>query len=174
MVIYMIRSREFIGADVYSTKGEKIGAVDDVILNFSSGFVLGFKINKGKVFNKHCCISVKNMVSFTSKMIVNYVPYKGSFIRFNSIKNMDVINYDGTILGMVEEIMFDEKTFKIKGIIVSRGFFANLVSGKKIILEGNYMLGKKNLFCFSNDKNLSFVRVFHSISMEDDKNEKNI
>ncbi|MCR3757888.1 PRC-barrel domain-containing protein [Clostridium felsineum] len=170
----MIRSKKFINADVYSTEGKKIGIVDDIILNFNSGFVIGFKINKGKLFNKKCCISRENLVSFNSKMIVKFEEYKGTYIEFNNIRNMDVVNNDGTILGMVEEIIFDEKNFKIKGIIVSRGFFANLVSGKKVILEGNYMLGKENLFCFTEDKKLNFVRLFHSISMEDDEDEKNI
>ncbi|URZ16090.1 PRC-barrel domain-containing protein [Clostridium felsineum] len=170
----MIRSKKFINADVYSTEGKKIGIVDDIILNFNSGFVIGFKINKGKLFNKKCCISRENLVSFNSKMIVKFEEYKGTYIEFNNIRNMDVVNNDGTILGMVEEIIFDEKNFKIKGIIVSRGFFANLVSGKKVILEGNYMLGKETLFCFTEDKKLNFVRLFHSISMEDDEDEKNI
>ncbi|URZ00860.1 PRC-barrel domain-containing protein [Clostridium felsineum] len=170
----MIRSKKFINADVYSTEGKKIGIVDDIILNFNSGFVIGFKINKGKLFNKKCCISRENLVSFNSKMIVKFEEYKGTYIEFNNIRNMDVVNNDGTILGMVEEIIFDEKNFKIKGIIVSRGFFANLISGKKVILEGNYMLGKENLFCFTEDKKLNFVRLFHSISMEDDEDEKNI
>lgn len=172
MVIYMVRSKEFILKDVYSTEGNKVGVVDDIILNFNSGFVIGFKINKGKFVNKNCYIGTENIVSFNSKMIVNYEPYEGSFIEFKNIKNMDVINYDGTILGMVEEIIFDEKSFKIKGIIVSRGIFANLISGKKVILEGDYMLGRENLFCFSNSKNLNFMRMFHFINSKDDENEK--
>ncbi|MCD2346079.1 PRC-barrel domain-containing protein [Clostridium guangxiense] len=170
----MMRSRDFMFANAYSVDGKRIGRIEDLLLNFNDGTIEGFRINKGSIFNKSICISKDNVICISSKLIVREEEFRGEFVEFKNIKGMETINVDGLILGVVEEIIFDEMNLKIKGLIISKGIFDNIISGKKIILQGNYIIGKNNLLCLAKQEKFNFVRIFHNIAMEVDKNEKNI
>ena len=170
----MMRSRDFMFANAYSVDGKKIGRIEDILLNFSSGTIEGFKINKGSVFNKSICISKDNIICISSKLIVREEDYKEEFIEFKKIKGMEAININGLILGDIEEIIFDEMNLNIKGLIISKGILDNIMSGKKVVLQGDYIIGKRNLLCLAKQEKFNFVRTFHDITMEADKNEEGI
>lgn len=170
----MMRSRDFMFANAYSVDGKKIGRIEDILLNFDNGTIEGFRINKGSIFNKSICISKENVVCISSKLIVKEEEYKGYFIEFKNIKGMEAVNVGGLILGDIEEIIFDEMNLNIKGIVISKGIFDNIMSGKKVILQGNYIIGKNNLICLAKQEKFNFVRTFHNVTMEADKNEERI
>lgn len=170
----MMRGREFMFMDVYSITGDRLGRVDDLLVNFHEGVILGFKICKGSMFTKKIYIGKSDIISINSKIIVNKNGYSGSFIEFKDIKGREVISISGLAIGVLEEIICDEMNFKIKGLIVSKGFIENMVSGKKILLQNSYIIGEHSLLCIENKEKLNLVRVFHDMTMEVDKNEKNI
>lgn len=170
----MMRSRDFIFANAYSVNGKKIGRIEDILLNFDNGTIEGFRINNGGLFNKSICISKENVICISSKLIVKEKEYKGEFIEFKNIKGMEAVNVGGLILGDVEEIIFDEMTLNIKGLIISKGIFDNIMSGKKVILQGNYIVGEDKLICLAKQEKFNFVRIFHNVTMEADKNEEGI
>ncbi|WP_234121056.1 PRC-barrel domain-containing protein [Clostridium hydrogenum] len=170
----MMRSRDFMFMDVYSVAGQRIGRVEDILLDCNRGVIEGFKIIKGKVFNKTLYISKKDTICISSKIIVKEIYFLNNFIEFKKIRGRETVDIHGLLLGMLEEIIFDEMNFKIKGLIISKGLIGNLISGKRVILQGNYILGEKNLMCLSNDEKFNFVRMFHNITMEVDNDENDI
>ncbi|MFL0249956.1 PRC-barrel domain-containing protein [Clostridium neuense] len=170
----MMRSRELILENVYSIRGKRIGIVEDLLVNFNTGTIEGFRINKGSILSRSICISKDSVICVASKLIVKEEEYNGNFVEFKNIKGMEAVNIKGVILGSIEEIIFDEMNLAIKGIIISKGIFDNMISGKKVILQGDYIMGKSSLLCLSKQEKFNFVRIFHDIAMEVDKNEKGV
>jgi uncharacterized protein YrrD len=79
----------------------------------------------------------------------------------------------GSIVGMVEDVLFKEETFSIKAIIVSTGFLTNFISGKKIVLINELVLGEENILYNGENEHLSFSSIPHKLFMEDDLDERN-
>lgn len=170
----MMRSRDLILVNAYSVSGKRIGMVEDFLVNFNEGIIEGFRINKGSIFSRNVCISKDNVICITSKLIVKEEEYNGSFVEFKDIKGMEAVNINGVVLGSIEELIFDEMNLNIKGIIISKGILHNVISGKKVILQDDYIMGKSSLLCLAKQEKFNFVRIFHDITMEVDKNEKSI
>ena len=94
-------------------------------------------------------------------------------MQFNDIKGMDVRDKKGSIIGMVEDILFDEEYFFMSAVIVSTGFITNFISGKKIVLINDLVLGEENILYNWKNEHLNFSSVPHKLFMEDDLDEKN-
>jgi len=99
---------------------------------------------------------------------------KDEFLTFSSIKNMDVKNKYGDIIGIVEDLLFHEFTFKIKGIIVSLGILKNFMIGKKILLINSVILGEKYILNYKDYNKVDFISIPHKLFMEVESHEKNI
>ena len=159
--------------EVMNIKGKKIGCVKDLIIDFNLKLVKGFVISSYKIFNKDISVYHEDIISFNSNMII--MDHKKHIsLKLSTIKNMDVINKSGEIIGMVEDIIFNRENFTIKGIVVSTGFTRNFIYGKVIILLDNLILGEKNLYCFDENSKIRLLSVPHKLILEDDCNEKDI
>jgi uncharacterized protein YrrD len=169
----MFRTKDFILMDVIDIKGKKIGFINDIIVDFKSGEVKGFIISSYKLFQKTLSVLNEDIVSFNKAMVVSKCR-KNKFFTFSKIKNMDIINRYGEIIGMTEDILFQEFTFKIQGLVVSTGFIKNLLVGKKILLVNSIIIGEKSILYYSNKVNIEFISVPHKLFQEDKFNEKSI
>lgn len=148
----MYRSKDFQYMDVFDIKGKRIGFVKDIVLDFHKGNMLGFYVNSYKIFNKNNNVLLKDIVYINKNIVIKRIS-KGKFLRFKDIKHMDVIDLENNILGILDDLIIDEKTFKITGIIVSTGLLNNFIQGKKIIALDNVILGEENLLYLSNPNN---------------------
>jgi uncharacterized protein YrrD len=99
---------------------------------------------------------------------------KNSFLSFSNIKDIDIVNRNGEIIGMAEDILFHEFTFKIQGLLVSTGFIKNLMSGKKILLMNTIILGEKSILYYSPKNNIEFTSISHRLFVESKCHEKSI
>lgn len=169
----MFRSKNFILMDVVDIKGRKIGFIKDIIIDFHNGEVKGFVVSSYKLFQKTITVLKNNIISFSKTMIVDGYN-KDNYLLFSSIKNMDIINRCGDIVGITEDILFNEFTFKIQGIIVSTGFIKNIIFGKKILLMKSLILGEKSILHCKDKNNVDFLSVPHKLFMEDECYEENI
>ena len=103
-------------------------------------------------------------------MVVKKVE-KGKHLCLHSFINMDVIDKCKNIFGVVEDITFTGDTFEIKGVIVSSGFFTNLLRGKRIMLISELILGEKNILYFPCNKEYSFKSMPHNFFVQGKANE---
>jgi uncharacterized protein YrrD len=55
---------------------------------------------------------------------------------------MEVIDKDGNIKGELEDILIDEETYKITGLIISGGIIDKIIKGREIILINQSILGE--------------------------------
>lgn len=157
--------------DVISVKGKKLGFVNDILIDFNKKKVVGFSIATLGLFKKDINVMTENIVSFNSVMIITDLS-KGKFLEFKQVKGMDVKDRDGNIIGMIEDVLFDEVTFIMGAVIISTGFITNFISGKKVILINDLMLGEKNMLYSRRNEKLKFSSLPHKLFVEDDKNEK--
>ncbi|SKA75910.1 Uncharacterized protein YrrD, contains PRC-barrel domain [Clostridium sp. USBA 49] len=169
----MFRVKDFILMDVIDIKGKKIGFIKDIIIDFNKGEVKGFVISPYNLFLGNRIILKPNIISFNKAMVINGWS-KDEFLTFSSIKNMDVKNKYGDIIGIVEDLLFHEFTFKIKGIIVSLGILKNFMIGKKILLINSVILGEKYILNYKDYNKVDFISIPHKLFMEVESHEKNI
>lgn len=118
----MVKWRNFYLMKIYDSKNKYIGVVDDISIDFYNGVVKGFTISPASIFKKHTYVSVDSIISVDEIMkIKNTSRFEG--LKFKEIKYMDIINKEKKLLGVLEDLIIDEKTFEIKGMIISSGIF---------------------------------------------------
>lgn len=161
----MFRSKDFILMDVLDIKGKKIGFIKDILIDFNNGEVIGFEASCYNLFQKSINILKENILSFNKSMVIKGYS-KETFLKFSNFKDMDIINANGEIMGMVEDIIFHEFTFRMQGIILSAGFIKNLMSGKEILLINSLILGEKSVFYHNSKKNINFLSMPHKLFSE--------
>lgn len=166
------RSKDFILMDVIDVNGKRLGYINDLLINFNKRKVIGFNISTSSFFKKNLNVMNENIVSYNSAMVITEA-VKGAFLHLKDIKGMDVRDKKGSIIGMVEDILFDENSFSIKALVISTGFITNFISGKKIILINELVLGEENLLYNWQNEHLNFTSIPHKLFMEDDLDERN-
>lgn len=153
---------DFIFKDVIDLSGNSLGFISDIILNFNNKKIDGFVITPNNIFKKALNVHIDDVVNFTSVIIVTAVS-RGEYLQFEHIKNMNVVDKKGDLIGVVEDMLFDKKEFSIKAVILSIGFINNFISGKKILLVDDLILGDKNLLYRGKNQNLKFFNSAHKL-----------
>lgn len=131
--------------DVINIEGKSLGYIEDIILDFNHGKLLGFKIASPNFRKKGGVLYIKDVISYSDK-IIGSVSEKKNHLSFSSIKNLDVINTSGAVIGILEDILIDKENFSIKAVVISTGFLRNLKYGKKIVLKEQLILGEHSVF----------------------------
>lgn len=166
----MFRSKDFYLMDVVDIKGKRLGMIKDLILDFNKGVIEGFFISSYNPFQRNVLVLKNNIIYFDKELILKDID-KGEKLKFSQIKGMDVLDINGNIIGMIEDLIFDEKTFNINGVIVSLGYIENFIRGKRIILIKDLILGETNMLYFSECK-VELKTVPHKLFQKDESNEK--
>lgn len=166
------RSKDFTLMDVIDVNGKRLGYINDLLIDFNKRKVIGFNISSSGFFKKDLNVMIEDVVSYNSSMVIAETN-KEVFLQLKDIKGMDVRDKKGNIIGMLEDILFDEGSFSISAAIISTGFITNFISGKKIILINDLVLGEENLLYNWKNKHLSFTSVPHKLFMKDDLDERN-
>lgn len=147
MTFKMYKVRDLIGRKVFDSNGKKLGIICDLAIDYFNGKVVGFIITK-KLFSKLDYVDLSNIISLNENIIVQGVHiHRG--LSFSEIKNFDLINKDGQILGILEDILIDFN-FYIKGLVIVSGFLDKFKKGKRIIQIKETILGEENILFFGN------------------------
>ena len=165
----MYRSKDFMLMEVMDISGKKIGFIKDILIDFNKGYITGFSISSTRLLKKDYTVRKENIISFNNNMVISEISEECE-LKLSDFKGMDVVNNKGDIIGMVEDIIFNNEDFKINGIIVSTGFIRNLIYGKQIYLIKELILGNKNILYFKEGSNMFFRTVPHEL-LEVDSNE---
>lgn len=154
----MYRKKDFLFMKVSNIKGRSIGFIKDIIVDFNIGAVLGFSITSYMIFGPSLYVLKNDILSFDDTMIVSSYN-KGSFLHLNDVMYMNIIDLRGNIIGLIEDIIFDEKTFLIYGVIVSTGYITNFLYGKKIFLIKDIIIGKDCILYHGDRDKLIFSNI---------------
>ncbi|GIM27921.1 hypothetical protein CPJCM30710_05870 [Clostridium polyendosporum] len=144
----MLRRKDFDYINVYNITGKKLGTIKDIIFDYYKSKVIGFQITT-KGFSKNNYVPVESVISFNEAMIVTSTMQHNG-LSFSAIKDMDVVDKCGNMIGVVEDVLIDIYDFSLKGIIISSGFIDRLIRGKSIILINHTILGEDSILFFAN------------------------
>jgi uncharacterized protein YrrD len=158
----MFRIKDFTLMDVVYVSGKKLGFIKDVLLDFNSGIVIGFSVSSYNLLVKSVTVLKEDILAFNELMIVRNT-CKVSYLNFKEYKNMEVIDRCGNLVGMLEDIIFDEN-FKIKGVLISGGIIRKLFEGKRVALINDIIVGEDNILLVKELNKFNFVSIPHSLT----------
>lgn len=160
----MLRSKDFYLKDIYDTRGKKIGIIEDIYMDFYNGRITGFKSSGSSLFSKKNYIDIEDVIEIGKDVIV-YEEHEGNGLSLKLLKNMDVIDINGSIKGVLEDILVDDYNYSIKGIIVSSGIIDRLIKGKEILLLGQCILGDEYIL-YTGKSNVTFKSIPNNMENE--------
>lgn len=161
----LYRLKDFLTKNVLYSDGKKAGVVSDVIVNFNEKKVLGFSVSGGSLLRRKSKVAyTENIIYLDCSIIISKMSEK-KHLTFSEVKGMEVTDVYGNIIGIAEDILFDNK-FKLRGIIISPGVIRKLIVGKGILLINELIFGDKNILYFGKG-NFRFTSLRHEISGAD-------
>ncbi|MCS4447229.1 PRC-barrel domain-containing protein [Clostridium botulinum] len=126
----MYRSKYFKYMNVYYSNGKKVGFIKDILVDFNEERIIGFCVSSYKILNKNNIVLIEDIISINKNMVVKKLE-RGKYLSFNDIKHLEVIDIEGVLMGVIEDIIINEGNFRIVAIIISMGFLNNFIKGKK-------------------------------------------
>lgn len=145
----MYRTRDLLGLKVFNKEGKSLGSVCDLSLDYFNSKVRGFLVSK-KIFSKRNYVDLNNIISLSNTVMTKEL-YAHRGLKFSEIKNLKVLNKEGQLLGILDDLLID-CDFSIKGIIIVEGFFEKFKNGKKIISIKESILGEKTILFLGDEK----------------------
>lgn len=156
----MFKSRDFIYMDVIDINGKNLGYVKDILINFSKGEILGFKVSPYKLISKDFNILRQDIIYYNTKIVVTKTT-KENYLEFSKLKNLYVLDKQSNIIGMVNDIIFCGKTFELQGVSIKSGTITSVFKERKILLIKNLILGEDNLLYTGEDNKFNLVCTPH-------------
>lgn len=163
----LFKSKDFKMMDVFYASGKYIGFINDLLIDCNNNKIIGFAIISSSLFSKTINVLASSIISYSNSMII-YETNKGNYLRLSNIKNLDVVDRHGNIIGIFEDILFSEEDYKIKAVVISLGYLANFTRGKKIILIKDLMIGERDVLFLGNDKKVYLISKPHNLNMDDE------
>ena len=156
----MYRAKDFRYMKVVNVKGKTLGYINDVLIDYHNKLVKGFSVSSLNLFKKSQQILVENIVAVDTVMIANEFN-KESYIPFSEIRDLEVYNSRGMLIGVVEDIIIERKTYEIKGILISSGLIHKLIDGKSILIPSKCILADDYMIHFENDSKIKLYSMPH-------------
>ena len=153
----MLKSKDFYLKNIYDTKGKKLGIIEDINIDFYNKKVLGFKCSVCGFFSKKNYIDIDDVIEINKDVIV-FQSRQGNGLGLKELKNMKVVDTDGIVKGVLEDILIDDYDYSIKGIVVSSGLIDRLIKGKHIFLLEQCILGDEYILYTGKD-NIMFKAI---------------
>lgn len=162
----MYRLKNFLTMKVLYSSGKKAGSIKDIVLNFKDKSVEGFSVLNGAILGrKNKVARTRNIIYFNEAMIIERLDEINGQFTFSNIKGMEVVDICGNIIGVVEDIVFDEK-FYIRGILICPGLIKKITYGKRVLLVDEVIIGDKDIIYYGKGK-FKLISVRHGIDGAD-------
>lgn len=164
------------GKYIYTQKGKKIGYIENAIFNYKMKRITSYIISNGRIIPKNFLIPLNRINYIKNKMIISepITSYKKRLINKNicftieGIIEKPIFNKDNRFIGEVEDIILDDTSGCLKAIICKRGFFDDLIRGKKVLLINNIIITKDKIICSEGS-----IEIINELSFKSDFKEIN-
>lgn len=139
----MIKIGDLIGLPLISTsQGDKLGNVQEIILNVKKGVITGFVLDKGGFLREKKIVDAGQIKSIGDSAIT--VPFHelkydselenySNCINYKNIIGKPVYTHCGKSLGIIQDILVNEENGHIVGFEVSEGIIHDILEGRGII-----------------------------------------
>lgn len=139
----MIKIGNIIGLPLISTsQGEKIGMVQEVLLNLSKGIISAFVLDKGGFLREKKIVDIDQVKSIGESAITvpakelqyeNDLEVLKSCVNYKDLMDKPVYTHSGKSLGIIQDIFVNEENGHIVGFEVSEGIIHDILEGRGII-----------------------------------------
>ena len=92
---------------------------------------------------------------------------QGNGLGLKSLKNIEVVDINGIVKGVFEDIIVDEYSYLIKGIVISSGLIDRLIKGKEILLLEQCILGDEYIL-YNGKDNIMFKSIPHNLESKNE------
>ena len=118
--------------------GEKLGRVDDVVFDPSSGRVTGFFVDRGGMFSKPKFLPAGDVQGLgddaltvaSDKALLDGPSALTGELAAKTAENLPVLNPAGTVLGKVSDIAVDTQSMTVPYLILATGIIGDTLHGK--------------------------------------------
>lgn len=152
----MLKISDIIGLPlIITTNGEKIGIVQEILLNLSRGTITGFILDKGGFLRDKKIVDIKEIKNIGEGAIIldkedikfeNDLKSFGDSINFKDMLTKPVFTQSGKNLGIIGDIFVNENNGHIIGFEVSEGIIHDILEGRGIIpLPRSTIYGKDTI-----------------------------
>ena len=125
-------------AVVTLTGGEKLGRVDDVVFDPSTGRVTGFFVDRGGMFSKPKFLPAGDVQSLgddaltvaSDKVLLDGPSALTGELAAKTAENLPVLNPAGTVLGKVADIAVDTQNLLVPYLVLATGIIGDTLHGK--------------------------------------------
>ncbi|MEF9952101.1 MAG: PRC-barrel domain-containing protein [Clostridium sp.] len=148
----MLKYLDLHGKDIYSSDNRCIGFIDNGIVNFKNKSIASIIISNGRLFPSLYIAPFSDLVFMKEKILLKNTPNrlrrrklsKALCYTIEGLIGRDIIDGDGVLLGEVEDVIFDHKGGTLKAVICKRGFYDDLIRGKKVMIINEGFIIKKD------------------------------
>jgi len=141
----MFRIKDLYMKNVYDLNGKRLGLSKEIYINFNRGEVLGLGIGNYSIRNRNNYIFTKDIVNVDTNILARNSIKRDGGLKFSDIRDLDVIDKDGNPKGAVEDMLIEEESFSIKGLIISSGLIDKIISGREVVLINDVILGEDKI-----------------------------
>lgn len=166
-----MRTKNYYLMDVKLENGRKAGFIEDLLIDFEKAVIVGFAISPLLSFKRKVCVLKEDIISVKDFMIIKKIQ-KCKACEFKNYKNINVFDIDNNFMGMLEDVIFDDNSYKIYSYILSGGIFRNIFSGKNLILPHYCKFNDKKIIYQISMNEINFVSLPHRIIVKGECNEK--
>ena len=134
-------------ATVSIAKGEKVGAVEDIVVDTQERRVAAFKIESGGLMRKdHCYVPFGAVQSIGDDAIMipdetvltqSYGDRASGYLTLGKLGDIRVVTDTGTVIGHVTTVHFDPSAGQITEFEVGKGGIGGVFSSHTLIGAGN-------------------------------------
>lgn len=134
-------------ATVTIAKGEKVGAVEDIVVDTQERRVAAFKIESGGLIRKdHCYVPFSAVQSIGDDAIMipdetvlqqSYGDRASGYLTLGKFGGVRVVTDTGTVIGHVTTVHFDPAGGQITEFEVGKGGIGGVFSSHSLIGAGN-------------------------------------
>lgn len=160
----MLRSKDLYFKNIYDTKGKKIGLSKEIYLDFYKGKITGVGLNRTSLLSNKNFVDINDIINIDDEIVVQKAK-KGNGLKFSEIKDMEVLDQQGNYRGSVDDVLIEEDTYEIKGLVISSGFIDNMIKGREIILMNKSILGE-DFIVYLGTSSVVLKNIPHEVSHE--------
>ena len=141
----MLKISDIIGFPIVCSDKEKFqGEVKDAILDLKSCSLTGLIIDHGSIIHHTRVIPFNSIYEINrNKVIVKFkkniqqmknFDFNKHFTRKNEmLLGVEVVEEDGSLLGFIQDVIFEEKSGNILGFIITNGIVDDIFNGIEIL-----------------------------------------
>lgn len=165
----MIRSKKLIGAEIIeSDSGKRLGSIKGVLFSPPEKKIKGFIMSCRLWYRGDSLVDIEHIKSISECIMVSdsndfliiskAADLKSAALFMNRIFGIKVVTESGERLGYIDDIIIDEKEFKIEGYVLTDGIVEDLLNGKSIISYDEDIVFGEDVAVVKNSKSFSVMK----------------